>query len=507
MQKYIYIILAITILSSCESELKFDPKSQLIPDNVWKDESGAVAVHSGLYGSLRDQVNTIWKLGEIRSDVWGGKSFETEFDKDLIRSNISISNAPFDEWGGFYGRIFQINDFIKNAPEVDFTDEGDLEHFMGEAYGLRAFYYYQLLRTWGRVPLTTDPYEGDKIEGLSKERAPKQEVMARIQDDLQKSLDAFGDDASFWNGNRNYWSKAATLALKGDVYLWAGNILEGGNDDFETAKNALKQVSDMDVGLVSDYDDLWGSDNEDNQEFIFAIQYEEDEAENFFNSYTGRSTEIYTSYNQEGVKMDVVDNGDGLVIDGANRYAPSDKTLNVLDDTLDSRRNATFIRLYKNDNDGAGYPKFNEDNYFGSILDKFLGQVDGSERIFDSDLPIYRYADVVLMLAEAKNQLGEDPSDEINKIRKRAYGNDFDNDVKFTDQGHDENENAILDERYKEFIAEGKRWWDLRRAGDQYVFDNVQYLDPGDEYKFLLPITNDMIGSNPDLEQTEGYND
>src|SRR5699024_5782297 len=108
---------------------------------------------------------------------------------------------------------------------------------------------------------------------------------------------------SFWKGNKNYWSKAATLALKGDVYIWSGNILEGGNEDFETAKLALEEVADFGIELLDNYDDLWGADNENNNEFIFAVQYEEDEGENFFNSFTGRSTEIHQTYNEEGESM------------------------------------------------------------------------------------------------------------------------------------------------------------------------------------------------------------
>ena len=68
-----------------------------------------------------------------------------------------------------------------------------------------------------------------------------------------------------------------------------------------------------------------------------------------------------------------------------------------------------------------------------------------------------------------------------------------------------DNTNAILDERYKEFIGEGKRWWDLRRAGDSFVINNTPFLSPGDEYKLVLPITIGMIGRNPLLDQTTGY--
>lgn len=507
MQKYIYLALAVFMLSSCENTLDIDAKSQLTYEEFWGDESGAQAAQSGLYGSLRDQTFNIWRLGTMRSDVWGGTTFESEVDRDLIRSNINVSNVPFGDWGGFYGRIHQVNDFIENIPEVEFNDESEKAHFLGQAYGLRAFYYYSMLRTWGEVPIVDETFvrsgefDGTSAEGLSKERAPQEEVMDFIKQDIERSLETFDEDDSFWNGNKNYWSKAATLALKGDVYIWSGNILEGGDEDFETAKLALQEVADYGIELLDNYNDLWGADNENNNEFIFAVQYEEDEEENFFNSFTGRSTEIHQTYNAEGESLS------DFVISGSNRYGPSNKTLELIDDNADSRKKATFMSLYKDSNNGNGYPSFDADHYFGSVVQKFLGQLDGNERIFDSDLPIYRYADVVLLLAEAKNLLTEDPSDEINMIRERAYGSDFDSSLSYTNQSPEENAKAILEERYKEFIAEGKRWWDLRRAGDQFVIDNIEFLDAGDEYKLLLPITSDMLSRNPKLEQTPGYED
>ena len=167
---------------------------------------------------------------------------------------------------------------------------------------------------------------------------------------------------------------------------------------------------------------------------------------------------------------------------------------------------ATFIRLYVDDNGGAGYANYVEPAYFGSVFNKFLGQVSGSVRIFENDVPVYRYADVLLLLAEVKNLLGEDPTTEINQVRQRAFGANYDAALHgFVNGTQVENANAILNERYKEFIGEGKRWWDLRRAGDSFVIEQISFLNPGDEYKLQLPITTDMIGRNPDLVQTQGY--
>lgn len=500
MKKYLYIIIAVFGLSSCESELELVSPSELTAAGFWNTEEGARTAHTGMLANLRSSAGTLWLLGEMRSDIWGGRTYESPSNLALIESNITISTAPFGGWAGLYTNIHRVNDFLANVPQIGFVNENDKSHLIGQAYGLRAFYYYTLLKTWGEVPIILEPLTDVNPDGLSRERSPQSDVMAQIKADITASLEAFGSDGRFWEGNKNFWSKAATLALKGDVYIWSGNLLGGGSTDFTEAKNALQQIEGLGIGLEPSLANLWGVNNENNNEFIFAIQYKQDEAQNFYNSLTGRSTEINPQFNDDGESM-----GD-FVIAGANRYGPSEKTLLLLDDNDDARKDATFIRLYVDDNGGSGYDNYTEPKYFGSIFNKFLGVVKGSERIFENDVPVYRYADVLLLLAEAKNHLGEDPSEEINKIRQRALGANYNplTDA-YVNSSQIDNANAILNERYKEFIGEGKRWWDLRRAGDSFVIDNVSFLDPGDEFKLLLPITNDMIGRNPLLEQTLGY--
>lgn len=499
--KYLYIIIALLVFSSCEKELELKAPSELTVAGFWDSENGVRAAHTGLYGSFRGTNNTQWLLGEIRSDMYGGQTFESPANVELIESNITVSTAPFGGWAGLYSEIHKVNDFLLNVPNIEFNNEADKKHMLGQAYGIRALYYYTLLKTWGSVPITTEPLATTDPQGLSKPRAPQSEVMALIKADIKASLDSFGSDASFWLDKRVYWSKAATLTLKGDVYIWSGTLLEGGNADYTEAKNALQEVASLDVELVPNFADLWSIDNENNNEFIFAFQYEQDQETNFYSSLTGRTTEIQPQFDSEGNSLS------DFIVNGANRYGPSEKTLTLTDDNLDTRKDATFIRLYTDDNGGTGYPTYTPDKYFGSVIKKFDGTVDGSIRIMDNDVPIYRYADVLLLLAEAKNLLGEDPSVEINQIRERAYAENYDVATNgYINASQAQNTEAILEERYKEFVAEGKRWWDLRRAGNSYVIDNVPFLSTGEEYKLLLPITLDMIGRNPLLEQTPGYN-
>jgi hypothetical protein len=167
-----------------------------------------------------------------------------------------------------------------------------------------------------------------------------------------------------------------------------------------------------------------------------------------------------------------------------------------LNDPNDTRAAATFQVMYRNN--PPTYP------IAAVLLTKFVGRVDAGSQLYDVDFPIYRFADVLLMLAEAKTKQGIDPSAEINLIRQRAYGNTY---IPYTNGSQQENMRAILEEDLREFVGEGKRWWSLRRAGNEWVFNYVDpvYLAPGQEYKFLLPISVGMLNSDPKLTQTPGY--
>ncbi|MGL5272495.1 MAG: RagB/SusD family nutrient uptake outer membrane protein, partial [Phocaeicola sp.] len=169
----------------------------------------------------------------------------------------------------------------------------------------------------------------------------------------------------------------------------------------------------------------------------------------------------------------------------------------------------TFLDIYQVSNDPTT----------GSVIQrKFLGKRDANNsRWFSDDVPVYRYAEYFLLLAEIKNYLGEDPSAEINEIRKRAYGvapygtaTDY---PVYVNSSFSDNEVAILNEREKEFILEGKRWGDLRRmvtatgtSGEPLVFTYVQYvkLEP---FKIIWPIGLSIRSTDPTVEQNPGYDE
>lgn len=161
-----------------------------------------------------------------------------------------------------------------------------------------------------------------------------------------------------------------------------------------------------------------------------------------------------------GEKFDLNFNG--------NIYYPLNVDIyhNVFNDDLDTRKEATLKPAYEKQE--------NQYVYKGCFAYKFKGMtVEGdSYRTFADDYPIYRYADVLLLKAEAKALTGGDPSSEINDIRQRAYGNNYNaatmayGNMPGDTEGIEE---VLLRERLKEFMFEGKRWYDLRRFGKEYV--------------------------------------
>ncbi len=494
MKKYIILFISIVLLISCELDMQ--PESDLTYNGFWDTEEAAKAAHVGIYANFRNYHSTIWRMGEVRADLWGGATFaNSPSDLDLIENNISTSIVYFSNWANFYGLLHYINDFIKNAPEVEFSNEQDLNHMLGQVYGLRAFVYYTMEKAWGDVPISTEPLLEVDLEALKKPRAPKAEVMNQIKSDIAKSLEYFGNDNSLWLGKTIYWSKAATLALKGDAYIWSGKVLGGGNADFNEAKLALEQIAGFEL---EDYANLWGQANENNIEFIFTVDYQKDQASNFYGSWTTtRAVDLVNLTDEQGEPMD------NFVVNGLSRYGVSEKVLLLMDDTLDQRRN-TFLRVY---DDGNVHVPFQagDPSYQGSILNKFLGVIgDDGTRWDYNNIPLYRYADVLLLLAEAKNNLDEDPSELINQVRERAYGENFAG-HEYSNATKAENAQTILDERLKEFFAEGKRWWDLVRAGDSYVFDEVSTLDATEAYKIYYSISESMLANDPELKQTDGY--
>lgn len=500
MNKKILLLLAIIIgFSACDEPFKdIEPESSLTFKNFWQGESTAKSAVIGLHDDLRSNDFWYFLIGDVRSEIWGGNTLATPHAENIIENDIRVdygAQAPDKitdfkgSWIDFYTFIHRVNDAIKNIPKIEFEDQSEKDFLLGQVYGMRAFNYYWLLKTYGKVPITTEPTTSIDKEEVDRPRSPKSEVMALIKEDIKKSLEHFGDDDSYYEGNRTFWSKAASLMLKAQVYIWSGVHHDGENADFTEAKQALNKVINMGhFGLKDDFLSVFN--DEQNEEIIFAMNYKEAEATNIFSP-------MCITYEDHFVDS----TGNPMEYDGVywvQRYAPSDYLRHKFYDRPNDQRDKTFRYIYEME---GGEPE-----YYASHFRKFEGtyRVDGN--IMDDDVPVYRYAETLLLLAEVKNHLGENISEEINKIRQRAYGEDYDESIHgYTDGTEEENTEAILEENLLEFIGESKRWWALRRAGDQWVYDKHPYLSEDEKYTFYLPLSRDVLSRNTELEQTEGY--
>ena len=127
------------------------------------------------------------------------------------------------------------------------------------------------------------------------------------------------------------------------------------------------------------------------------------------------------------------------------------------------------------------------------------------QRWWYDDYVIYRYGDILLMKAEAKNALNQDPSVEINKVRQRAYGANYPQFI-FVNGTKDQNDAAILKERLLETAFEGHYWWDLVRFGKAFELVPSLQNQAGKDYLLLFPIVESTLSIEPKVKQNPGYN-
>ena len=505
--KYLFLwFIAIFSLGSCQDNLELSPISSIGDGNFWTTPDQYEAFISGIHSRLRSHTLAFQLLGEVRGDIYGTEpgnagTFSGEATQGIERlwqQTLDLDNPGVSNFGGFYTNIGQLNLLISKVEAATNISDANKAYYLGIGYGLRAFYYFHLVRTWGEVVIQTDPVTSFDISNLSKPAAPVSEVLSLVNSDINNSLQAFGSNFGFRN-QKGYWSKSATLMLKAEYNLWNAHR-DGGSGAATEALNALNEIETgvPSLNLLPNFSDVFkaGISNKGNNEIIFAIRYLLNEAVMPFSStFYPQTTLIANFYDSlENRRFDVnVDNYGGLL-----RAPVKSETYRRFND-LDSRKRFSIQAAYNSPSPGVY-------EIAGCFVKKYEGEQDQGSRRYTNDYPIYRYADLLLMKAEAKVILGQDPSTEINRVRERAFGSNYDPSVNgFPNQTGDSNpREALLEERLFEFVFEGKRWYDLRRFGDQYVFKYTP-VDQASAYKLLWPIDRNSLTNNRDLRQNPGY--
>ncbi len=483
-QRISLIILAgFVFFASCKKAIETNPVSIITSSSFFKTQDDVAGALRGMYFQLRIPASSdLYFLGEGRSDILGGAQAGTlGFDK-YYNNTLNVTN-PGPNWMGMYTVINSANLIIKYAPNIPFVTEATKNNYLAQAYTMRAFVYYVLVRSWGGVPVRTEPTEKYDPATIQVARSSAEDVFKLIKDDINKALSLYPDNSI--DPTRSYWNKAAASALKGDIYLWTGKLMGGGTADLTTALAALGDAKSSDVMLLPNYADIFSYTNKNNKEVLTAVRFQLlDQAPNnyFTNMYiinlTGLPTAVQNFVGVQG--------GNGSVMQ--IREPIRSQFTND-----DQRRAATFYEVYDAQN-----------KLYSAITTKGRGVVDGGARYFYTDVILYRLADVLLMIAEAKNALGQDPAPEINQVRQRAYGSNFASHA-FVNGSVSQNDAEILKERLLELATEGKRWWDLLRF--KQAFNMVPSLagKESQSYLLLFPIGQTIRSLEPLVTENPGW--
>ena len=176
------------------------------------------------------------------------------------------SNAP--SYRNAYGCIYHANLLFHQIENLNFEDEAEKNRIKAQCHFLRAYTYFLLVRSWGDVPIVTEPTLSDDVELVP--RSSKEDVVKLILEDLQSALSLFPEEGY---RDKNYASKPAAYAMRADVLMWKAKVLKGGKNDFLQAIKDIGEVEKSGVGLLDEYADVFKNDNKKNKEIIFSFLF------------------------------------------------------------------------------------------------------------------------------------------------------------------------------------------------------------------------------------------
>nr|MBI1230893.1 RagB/SusD family nutrient uptake outer membrane protein [Cytophagales bacterium] len=440
MKKYI-IVLLISLICSCSGDfLEIFPETTLNEGNFYKSQEEFILLANGCYVPMGDYEKDLhWVLAELISDntsfqynIRTGEAVRGVIDQFIITSD-NRGYANF--WDLSYNGITRCNKLLNEIerPGVTWQNLAFKDRSAGEAYFLRALYYFNLVRQFGGVPLVVTPITAQ--EAVTIGRSTEQEVYQSIINDLNQAISHFTNATGVKeNGRAN---EHAARSLLGKVHLTIGNNTE--------AEAILKAVIDANVySLRSNYEALFDPSNPDFTETIFSIQYAENNRE-----LSNRYIFMFAPWSSAGQ----ITKRPNINMIAAGWNMPTKDLIDAFEPG-DLRKNASIKSWTGEDWDG----EIREILYCG----KYKPPVSAPDDRCGDDLPILRYSDVLLMYAEVLNNLGRtgEAVPYLKMVRDRAG---LTNSIDGLNAG--EMKALIAKERQVEFCFENQRWYDLKRTG------------------------------------------
>jgi hypothetical protein len=473
----ILIIAPLMLLSACKkSFIERSPISTVSTDVLYKTDKDFKDALVGIYGGYQAEYQNMWLYGDMRGDdSWDElvKGTAAAMDNFTINNDDGVINGT---WRNYYNIINRANMLLFKIEEADPAIVTNRNIYISEAKFLRALAYFNLVRIFGDVPVVTTPISIE--EAYKSARIPVSQVYENvIVKDLVEAEDVL--PAKYSGADLGRATNGAVKALLGKVFLTI--------KDFVKAEAKLQELTTMGYALLPKYTDLFDyTKDEHHSEYIFDIEYEQGMGEGncFTTNFTPKNPPLASYYGVTG---------------GQNGFNNPPRSLFAIFPDGDLRKDITaadgftdaggeFHKLIPSSNDVQTFTK--------KYMVQLLASCDGR-----ANWKVIRYADVLLMYAEALNENGKtiEALTEMNKVRVRAGV------AEYQDLTQSETREAIYLERRLELAFEGHRWFDLVRTGRALEvmapFGMKDYMTV-----FPLPLSQIQLINDPSiLPQNPGY--
>lgn len=471
---------------SCDDDLDVQPESEIAAEYFYSNTQEVELALMAVYNSLHNIMNVEWMMTELRSDntymnVDSSSSSDIPL-RTLDRFEVISTNEHVEEYyRSAYSLIALANRVLDNLDIVE--DDRLREQFEGEARFLRAHAYFNLVRLFGAVPIVDSMISGE--EGLEKDRAPEEQVYAFIESDLERAAGILPDSYSPENlGRITEWAAKGLL----------GKALLTQDKNQEAINVLLDVVNNSPHRLLDNYADVFDTGNEYNAEILFAVRYQ--------SGSVGLGAPFANLFAP-------VQSDDFVVRGGGRALNVPTGTISTSYEEGDERKDPSMSDSWIG---SGGVENFRK--YISKYNSSFSAVQDAG-----NDWPVLRYADILLMLAEAYNEEGDQASalEYLNEIRNRAGLEDL---QLSNVSSYFDFKIALEKERRLEFAFENHRWFDLLRTGrartvmNQHFNTEFQYNNPDDpespvqpidDWQLYLPIPQYEIDLNPNIAQNIGY--
>lgn len=439
--KFVSLILFASLLVACDKDfLEKSPPDRLPEDGFFNSADRARAAVNAVYEPLIS-TNLYGHFLPKLYDVPSGEILLSNTE-GLDFNNFAFSAADallFDVYSGLYRGVKRANTVIAEVPIID-MDENLKSRYIAEAKFLRAFYYWHLTTLWGDVPIFTAPLASPDDALIAK--SPQVEVNQVIIQDLQDAIADLPVVTEYGASDMGRATKGAAQALLGKTYLYM--------KDYANALAMFDEViKSGDYDLMDEFDRIWNPNFENNRESIFEVQF-----------------------------ADIGGPGTGA---RNNAYLPA-----VNGGTGSSLATQRIVDAFTADDPRLGYSIFREGDVFAPHLTTASLNLDTYKSIWSStgynirkglvpityingggtNYPVIRFADVLLMYAEAANELDmlDEARNAVNRVRQRPSVNIPPLTAENTGDGPSMFK-AIVHERQVELAFENHRFNDLRRWG------------------------------------------